>query len=114
MRRDLLMRLRFALEVVFYGVPDPTPCPWEPRESAPRDAAPGHFPDDSPLATDAGAAAAREAALLVLHEDTYGFLLLSVRREDNELMIHMDQSLDDTWWPAMASTLERLAAEVPR
>lgn len=114
MRRDLWARLRFAIEVMFYGVPEPTPCPWEPRDPAPRDAEPGVFPDDSPLSSDAGSKAAREAALLILHEQTYGFLLLSVRREDDELMIHMDQELDDSWWPAMAATLERLAAAVPR
>lgn len=113
MRRGFLLRLAFALEVLIFGIPDPPPCPWEPAPP-PRDAAAGHFPDDSPLSSDEGSAAAREAALLVLHEDTYGFLLLSVRREDDELMIHMDQKLDETWWPAMAATLERLAAAVPR
>jgi hypothetical protein len=110
----LSRRLGFALEVLFYGIPDPPPpCPWE---SSPRPSVSARIPRKNPLGSDEGSGARAEAAMRMMDGDCYGFLLLSVHKEPVGTVaeIRLAQHMDEAWWPAMAATLERVAAEVPR
>jgi hypothetical protein len=72
------------------------------------------LPDRNPLDTGEGYAARHAAALKLLEDDVYGYLLLTVHREDNvrgrvELAVRMEPG----YWPAANATLERIIAEAP-
>jgi hypothetical protein len=112
-REAFIRRLGFAAEVLRHGIPDLPPCPWE---LTPRPAVVARIPRTNPMRSDAGAGARAEAAMRMMDGDCYGFLLLSVHKEPVGVAarIRLAQHMDDAWWPAMAATLERVAAEVPR
>jgi hypothetical protein len=107
-------RLGFALEVLRFGIPEPLPpCPWE---SSPRPSVTARLPRENPLSSEEGSDDRAEAAMRMMDGDCYGFLLLSVHKEPtgSVAQIRLAQHMDEAWWPAMAATLERVAAEVPR
>lgn len=102
-----LDRARVALSVLRHGVPEPTST-WA------RAMAPAFVPADNPTKTDEGMEATREAALRMLDDDCYGYLLLTIHKEavgpGGE--IRLADHLDSSWWPAVAVTLERVIAAV--
>ena len=76
------------------------------------DAWPAFIPPANPLETDAGYEARQQAALRMMDEDCYGFLLVSVHKEAVGLRaaIELHSHIDPSWAPAIAETLDRVAA----
>jgi hypothetical protein len=98
----MLDRILFALRILFAA-----------KAPSPRAAVPSPIPDRSPLGQDPQATIARTAALSMLDEETYGFVLLTVRRVDPVMMrIEVQSALIDDWWPAMLETMERVRGAI--
>ena len=96
-------RMRLAADVLVRG---PVGSPAR-RERA-------FLPATSPLTTEQGHQARTEAALRMMDEDCYGFLLVTVHREKVGVCgeVRMLQHIHPTWWPAIVQTLDRLSEAV--
>lgn len=112
---SLLAGISGAIAKVLRGDPPPrcrrTP-PGVRRADKLADRWPAFVPTANPLETDAGYATRQEAALRMMDPDCYGFLLVSVHREAVGLRaeIELHSHIDPSWGPAMAETLDRVAA----
>lgn len=83
---------------------------------APINQFPAFIPDENPLSRRDGSEARRNAALRMMDDDCYGFLLLTVHREAVGLRanIELAQHLQRSWLPAVSATLERVSDEMER
>lgn len=97
----VLQRLAEALQVLREGLPP-----------APEDAL-AFVPPENPLATWEGGEARRNAALGLVDDAVFGFVLVEVRREFHgpTAEVRVQAHLEPALWPAVANTLERVAAE---
>jgi hypothetical protein len=93
-------RLVLALDMLLHGPP-----------AAVRASERATLPPRSPLKSAKGHAARTEAALRMMDEDCYGFLLFTLHREKVGVCaeIRIAEHLHPTWWPAITETLERVA-----
>jgi hypothetical protein len=98
----MIDRLIVALDVLLHGPPSPPDRRGNDR---------AYLPAESPLATEEGHAARTEAALRMMDEDCYGFLLFTLHRESVGVCaeIRMADYLHPTWWPAVAEALDRVS-----
>lgn len=83
----------------------------EPEDDPAVDSMPAFIPEENPLETEEGEEARRNAALRLVDEDCFGFLVLTVHRDVGvrghiELAAH----LRPDWWPAINRTLRRIIA----
>lgn len=72
---------------------------------------PAFVPAGNPLETAEGYQARQDAAMRMMDPDCYGFLLISVHKEQVGLRaeIEMRNHVDPSWWPAIGETLSRIA-----
>jgi hypothetical protein len=67
------------------------------------------LPAVNPLASGDGAQGRRDAALKLLEDDCYGFVLLTVhRRDDRHGRIDLAIATDPSWWSAIRVVLGRI------
>jgi hypothetical protein len=84
-------------------------CPPAPPDDAV--ASSPFLTEENPLATEDGFDARQDAALKLMDEDVYGFLLLTVHREDSlRGRIELAAQLQPNWRPAINQTLELIVA----
>lgn len=104
-RASLLERVAYALRVLAEG------CAVEDCDSQP-----AYIPAHNPLQDELGATQRNAAALGLMDDDCYGFLLLTVRREFHgpNALLRVEQHVDPSWWPAIAETLDRISIEARR
>lgn len=94
-------RIRYALRALVDGPP------------APSDRMPAVIPTANPLASEPGSSRRQAAALRMMDDDCYGFLLITVHREvvGRCAYIELAEHLQSSWLPAITETLDRVAAE---
>jgi hypothetical protein len=101
-----LQMLSRALDVLC-GEQKPRPPQWQRRYM------PAPIPQRSPLSEDSARTEVQRIALSLLDDDCYGFLLLSVRKEEGATRVALDEVLAPEWWPAIRETMLRIV-EVDR
>lgn len=62
----------------------------------------------NPLADGEGYGARQAAALKMMDEDCFGFLLLTVHGDGVHGRVEISARLQPQWWPAVSKTLERV------
>lgn len=105
----LIERARRALRAFVDGPPPPA------RRSTDRadDHMPAVIPEANPLASEPGSSRRQAAALRMMDEDCYGFLLITVHREVIGPCAHIElaEHLQSSWLRAITETLDRVANE---
>lgn len=102
MTLPLLERVLYALDVLIGSRPPP-------RRTTVRDVLVAGT--GNPLSTDAGAAERQEAALRMMDADCHGFVLLTVHDQpDGIAVMRVGSFVQEAWWPAVATTLERVVS----
>jgi hypothetical protein len=105
------MKFLVALARALVGCPPPRQAA---QEAAPDvDEMPAFIPRENPLESAEGEEARRNAALRMVDEDCYGFLLLTVHRDAGPSVrghIELAANLLPEWWPAVTKTLRRIIA----
>jgi hypothetical protein len=105
------------IAVLLVGQPPPRVPPG--TRHAPRDRRveewPAFIPKRNPLERQSAAAQRGEDAMTMMDPDCYGYLLLTVHRAPEgagaRADIRMTTQMEDSWWPAVGNTLERIADE---
>lgn len=110
------MTLLIALARAIFGRPPPRQTKEARAAEESCDHMPAFIPAENPLESDDGEEARRNAAMRMVDEDCYGFLLLTVHRDAGgagagvrghiELAVHLQRE----WWPAVTKTLRRIIA----
>lgn len=86
------------------------PAPRNPEPADARDF-PAFLPAENPLESRDGFNARQAAALKLMDEDCYGFLVLTVHRDEGVRgRIELAVKLQREWWPAVSKTLRRIVA----
>jgi hypothetical protein len=77
------------------------------------DVMPALIPTVNPLESEPGSSRRQMAALRMMDDDCYGFLLITVHRESVGPLAHVElaEHLESSWLPAIIETLDRLAME---
>jgi hypothetical protein len=101
------MRFLVALARALVGRPPPR----DPETAV--DDMPAFIPRENPLESEEGEEARRNAAMRMIDEDCYGYLLLTVHRDAGEgVRGHVELAMNvlPQWWPAINKTLRRIIA----
>jgi hypothetical protein len=95
---------------------DPPPTPPSPQRRRSEDRMPAYIPDTNPLEEPPAAELRSEHAMMLMDEDVYGYLLLTVHRHQEGLRadIRASEQILPGWWPAISEALTRLASATRR
>lgn len=104
------------LTKVLVGTPPPRVPPGVRKADAAAARMPAFIPDVNPLDADGSSSMRAQDAMTMMDPDCFGYLLLTVHKEPEELVarIQLAEQIQDSWWPAIAVTCEEIAAEARR
>lgn len=71
---------------------------------------PAFIPDENPLEAALNADERTQAAMTIVDDDCYGYLLITVHKQPvgRRADLHLQSAFEPDWWPAMRATLCRV------